>query len=175
MERKTSLKNQLNDAQTTLNALPSAALVDSIVSASYYRAASEYYQVVGPAEAYYKNALMYLAYTPMTEMSSSEQQSWAKSVSLAALIGEGVYNFGEVLAHDVLTALRGTPNAWILEMLETFNRGDIAAFNTVLGNNQSAVSSEAALSAPGSLEAIKKKMSRDNWKICCYSNVSNLH
>jgi 26S proteasome regulatory subunit N9 len=198
LERKTSLKNQLKEANSALNALPSSDLVDSIVSASYYRAASEYFQVVGPAEEYYKNALMYLAYTPMGEMSGAEQQSWAKSVSLAALVWEGVYNFGEVLSHDVLAALRGTSNAWILEMLECFNSGNIgtlggmvcvclvgnsggggwvvwpltvvvlvgvcsfslslATFSTLLSNNQQAISNEGALSSPGSLEAIKKKI-----------------
>ena len=158
LERKNSLKSQLKDAQESLNGLPSSALTDSVVSASYYRVAAEYYQVVGPAESYYKNALMYLAYTPMEEMSQSDQESWAKSVSLAALIGEGVYNFGEVLAHDVLAVLRGTSNEWILDMLETFNRGDIAAFNTLLSSNTAAVSATPAISAPESLEAIKKKI-----------------
>jgi 26S proteasome regulatory subunit N9 len=158
LERRTSLKNQLNDANTALKSLPSSALVDNIVSSSYYRAACEYYQVVGPAESYYKNALLYLAYTPMTEMSDSDQQTWAKSVSIAALVGEGVYNFGEVLSHDLLTALRGTSNEWMLEMLESFNRGDIAKFNTLLGSNKSAVAGEPAFASPASLEAIKKKI-----------------
>ena len=158
LERKTSLKSQLNQAKDNLNALPSSALVDSVVSASYYRVASEYFEVVGPAESYYKNALMYLAYTPAEEMSGANQQKWAKSVSLAALIGEGVYNFGEVLAHDVLAVLRGTPNAWVLDMLETFNRGDIAAFNALQSSNSDAISKEPALSSPGSWDAIKKKI-----------------
>jgi len=100
--------------------------------------------------------LCVLAYTPAEEMSKTDQESWAKSVSLAALIGDGVYNFGEVLAHDVLAVLRNTSNAWVLDMLETFNRGDINAFNTLMNTNSAAIKQEPAMN--GNEDQIKKKI-----------------
>jgi 26S proteasome regulatory subunit N9 len=99
---------------------------------------------------------VYIAYTPAEEMSKTDQESWAKSVSLAALIGDGVYNFGEVLAHDVLAVLRNTSNAWVLDMLETFNRGDINAFNTLMNTNSAAIKQEPAMN--GNEDQIKKKI-----------------
>jgi 26S proteasome regulatory subunit N9 len=52
-------------------------------------------------------------------------------VGLAAILGEGVYNFGELLQHPVLSKLTGTPKQWISELLHAFNRGDLATFKTI--------------------------------------------
>ena len=47
----------------------------------------------------------------------------ATDIALAALSGEGVYNFGEVLATPILGALEDTPNAWLGELLRVFAAG----------------------------------------------------
>ena len=39
-------------------------------------------------------------------------------LSLAALTGDGVFNFGEVLATPLLGILRATPHAWLSELLQ---------------------------------------------------------
>jgi 26S proteasome regulatory subunit N9 len=158
LPRQSSLREQISAAEANVKMLPSSELVDSVVSASFYRVASEFYQAVGPAEKFYKHALMYLAYTPLATMSASDQIEWAKRVSVAALVGQGVYNFGEVLAHDCLAALRGSDSAWMLSMLEAFNRGDIASFNTILSDNEAAVLATPALASAAAREAVKKKI-----------------
>ena len=40
-----------------------------------------------------------------------------------------MYNFGELLAHEVLQYLKPTENAWLVDVLFAFNSGDIAKFN----------------------------------------------
>ncbi len=52
---------------------------------------------------------MFLAYTNMNTLSPDERYSLATDMSLAALTGDGVYNFGEVLATPILDVLKGTP------------------------------------------------------------------
>jgi 26S proteasome regulatory subunit N9 len=66
------------------------------VHSAYYQVATEYYKECGPPEAYYKHALMLLAYTPMEKMHKDAAVALATDMSLAALSGEGLYNFGEV-------------------------------------------------------------------------------
>ena len=44
-------------------------------------------------------------------------------VSLAALLGDDVYNFGELLLHPLVAALAGSPYAWLKDMLACFNAG----------------------------------------------------
>jgi hypothetical protein len=58
------------------------------------------------------------------------------SGSLAAITGDGVFNFGEVVATAAVRSLAGTPNAWLGELLQAFNRGDIDAFNTITADNK---------------------------------------
>ncbi len=60
---------------------------------------------------------------------ASEQATRAFNLGLAACLGKGVYNFGELLAHPVLESLRGTDRAWLVELLFAFNSGDIPKFN----------------------------------------------
>nr|CAI5848897.1 unnamed protein product [Callosobruchus analis] len=52
-------------------------------------------------------------------------------LGLAALLGEGVYNLGELLAHPVLQSLKKTENAWLIELLYAFNSGDIGKFEAM--------------------------------------------
>ena len=54
-------------------------------------------QVNGPFEEYYHNGLMILAYLPLSEFSLEEQQEMAFMLCVAALVGEGVYSFGELV------------------------------------------------------------------------------
>lgn len=49
----------------------------------------------------------------------------AVDVSLAALLGEGLYNFAQLLNHPICGALVGSPFAWLHELLEAFNAGDL--------------------------------------------------
>ena len=85
-----------------------------------------------------------------------ERGALAVDVALAALVGEGVYNFGEVNAHRVLGALAGGPHAWLAELLRAFQHGDIDAFNAVLGAHGADVAAAPALAA--SAGALKEKI-----------------
>ena len=63
----------------------------------------------------------------------------------AALTGDGVYNFGEVLCTPILEALDDTPNAWLGGLLRIFARGDIDAFNAVLAERQTQYLAQPAI------------------------------
>lgn len=63
----------------------------------------------------------------LNSLNKQEQEQHAFFLGLAALLGEGVYNLGELLAHPVLESLRGTSNSWLVDLLQAFNAGDIVA------------------------------------------------
>lgn len=121
-----TVKAALAEKKAEVDAL--SGLMDTCVHSAYYELATEYYKQAGPPEQYYKHALMLLAYTPLESMGADRAAQLATDMSLAALAGDGVYNFGEVLATPIVAALEGTPNAWLGEMLRIFNRGDVEAF-----------------------------------------------
>ncbi|XP_076162675.1 regulatory particle non-ATPase 9 isoform X1 [Ptiloglossa arizonensis] len=102
---------------------------DSIttVHGRFYLLASRLYRLQGKHAEYYRTALRYLGCIDLNSLSRQEQEQHAFFLGLAALLGEGVYNLGELLAHSVLQSLKDTPNSWLIDLLQAFNAGDIAA------------------------------------------------
>merc|ERR1711983_486696 len=98
------------------------------VHAAYYLLATEHYKLEGDHANYYRANLRFLGCTELSDLSKEDQQSHAFHLSLAALLGKGIYNFGELLAHPVLQTLNGTPNEWLIDLLVAFNSGDVKAF-----------------------------------------------
>ncbi|VDK34884.1 unnamed protein product [Taenia asiatica] len=96
------------------------------VHSRYYRMSSQYFKLMGQHAEYYQEALRFLGCTDLSELSESEKQDWAFSVGLAALLGRNVYNFGELISHEILETLRSKPDvAWLVDMLHAFNKGDL--------------------------------------------------
>ena len=79
--------------------------------------------------AYYRNALLYLACIDLSTLTPPESQSRAYDLSVAALVSDSIYNFGELLLHPILDSLVSTPHAWLRDLLFAFNRGDLVAYS----------------------------------------------
>ncbi|XP_017084156.1 26S proteasome non-ATPase regulatory subunit 13 [Drosophila eugracilis] len=98
------------------------------VHGKYYMLASQYYRRVGKHSDYYRCGLQFLG----CSLDEYPRDQWAQQaffLGLAALLGDGVYNIGELLAHPILESLKGTENEWLMELLKAFNTGDINKFN----------------------------------------------
>ncbi|XP_016927112.3 26S proteasome non-ATPase regulatory subunit 13 [Drosophila suzukii] len=98
------------------------------VHGKYYMLASQYYRRVGKHSDYYRCGLQFLG----CSLDDYPRDQWAQQaffLGLAALLGDGVYNIGELLAHPILESLKGTENEWLMELLKAFNTGDINKFN----------------------------------------------
>ncbi|TDH70696.1 hypothetical protein CCR75_008209 [Bremia lactucae] len=136
------VKATVDDDKQIIEALVGA---EPVVHAAYYRVACDYYTAVGPAHKFYKNALMFLAYTQYDEMRPDERFDLAVNISIAALTGDGVFNFGEVLATPILRALEGTDKQWLSDLLHAFNKGNIDRFNEIVGQNSTEFEAQPAL------------------------------
>lgn len=97
------------------------------VHGKYYLLASQYYRRIGNFSDYYKCGLRFLGCS-IDEYPKEEWPQQAFFLGLAALLGEGIYNIGELLTHPILDSLKGTENEWLIELLQAFNRGDINKF-----------------------------------------------
>jgi 26S proteasome regulatory subunit N9 len=81
---------------------------------------------------YYRTALLYLACIDLSSLSDDERHRRAYYLSVAALVSNSIYNFGELLLHPILDALaKSEDDAWLRELLFAFNRGDLAAFDVL--------------------------------------------
>ncbi|MCJ1469328.1 26S proteasome regulatory subunit [Pseudocyphellaria aurata] len=128
-----SARKDLDTAERILDTFDS---VETEVHATFYRINANYHQASLDFAAYYKNALLYLACIDLASLSTEDAQGRAYDLSVAALVSDSIYNFGELLLHPILDSLLSTPHAWLRDLLFAFNRGDLAAY-AVLENNLS--------------------------------------
>lgn len=102
------------------------------VHGRFYLLASQYYRIKGSPAQYYRTALRYLGcIDDIDALPLDTRQQHAFYLGLAALLGEGVYNLGELLAHPVLATLNGTDRSWLVELLYAFNAGDLDRFEAM--------------------------------------------
>ncbi len=137
---------------------------ETVVHSAYYFVAAEYYKLVGPPEKFYQAGLRYLSYTPLESLSADAQRALAADLALAALTGDGVYNFGEVVASPVLAALDGGDLAWLGELLRVFHRGDVDAFCALVDAQASRVAAQPALAA-------RHEFLREKIALCALMNL----
>jgi len=107
--------------------------VETIVHAAFYRVNAEYYQSKAEFASYYRNALLYLACIDLNDLTPAERRSRAYDLSIAALVSDTIYNFGELLLHPILDSLVDE-DAWLRDLLFAFNRGDLAAYDVLAGH-----------------------------------------
>lgn len=120
-------KNILEEAEKVLDEIDGVSPVHS----QFYLLCSDLYKIETKYREFYSASLKYLGCTDLEDLSKEEQAKHAYYLSLAALLGDKVFNFGELLAHKVLESLKGTENAWLIDLLFVFNCGDVAKFRAM--------------------------------------------
>ncbi|KAM3468968.1 hypothetical protein MY8738_010185 [Beauveria namnaoensis] len=122
--------NELDEARKDLDAaervLDSLDSVEVIVHAAFYDANASYYQASHFTK---QTALLYLACIDLSTMPEDERHRRAYYLSVAALVSNSIYNFGELLLHPILDVLaQSEDDSWLRELLFAYNRGDLAAY-----------------------------------------------
>jgi len=125
-----SARRDLDKAEKILESFDS---VETKVHAAFYQVNADYYKVNADFASFYRNALLYLACIDLSTLSPHERKARANDLGIAALVSDSIYNFGELLLHPILDALTGDL-AWLRELLLAFNRGDLAAYDTLSGH-----------------------------------------
>lgn len=120
----------IHECRTILDGLDE---VDTSVRAGFYRVAGDYHKWEAAYASYYKTSLLYLAClrNVNTDLSLESRIQRAHDLGLAALLGDTIYNFGELLQHPILESLSGTPFEWIRSLLFAFNEGNLGVFESL--------------------------------------------
>ncbi|CAH9120149.1 unnamed protein product [Cuscuta europaea] len=135
-------KNLLEEGNRTLDSMTD---IDPSVHASYYWVSSQYHKFRQEFSEFYKSALLYLAYTSVESLSEAFKLDLAFDLSLSALLGENIYNFGELLAHPIIRSLIGTKVEWLYHILEAFNAGDLVRYQSLCNVHLDALNAQPAL------------------------------
>jgi len=109
----------------------------SPVHSRFYEMAAQYYAKQSNHELFYRNTLRYLGCREDLTEFGPEFQDCGFKLCLAALLADNVYNFGELLQHKVLDAVKNSNNKWIVELLDAFNSGNIKKVEQLKSNWES--------------------------------------
>ncbi|XP_008805479.1 26S proteasome non-ATPase regulatory subunit 13 homolog B-like [Phoenix dactylifera] len=137
-------KKYLEDGKTTLNSMTD---IDPSVHATFYWVSSQYHKSRQEFAEFYKNALLYLAYMSVESLSESFKLDLAFDLSLSALLGDNIYNFGELLAHPIINCLLGTKAEWLYHILHAFNTGNLALYRELCHVHSTSLNAQPALVA----------------------------
>jgi len=126
-EQHKETKAIIDEVETLLSEVDGVSPVHS----PFYLLCSDLYRIQGKHKEFYRSSLRFLGCTDISDMSKEEQAKHAFFLSLAALLGDKVFNFGELLAHKVLESLKGGENEWLIDILFAFNSGDVSKFRAL--------------------------------------------
>ncbi|CAL9201500.1 unnamed protein product [Musa hybrid cultivar] len=135
-------KKLLEEGERTLCSMTD---IDPSVHASYYWITSQYHKSRQEFAEFYKSALLYLAYTSVESLSASFKLDLAFDLSLSALLGDNIYNFGELLAHPIINSLTGTKMEWLYHILQAFNVGHLIRYQELCRIHNAALNAQPAL------------------------------
>ncbi|KAK3435289.1 hypothetical protein EUGRSUZ_D02637 [Eucalyptus grandis] len=147
-------KKLLEEGKSTLDSMTD---IDPSVYASYYWVSSQCHKLRKEYAEFYRSALLYLAYTSVDSLSASFKQDLAFDLSLSALLGDNIYNFGELLAHPIIKSLEGTKVGWLYYILQAFNAGDLVRYRELCHVHSAALNAQ-----PGLVENENKLLEKIN-------------
>lgn len=102
----------------------------SKINAAFYLTKCQYHKIHENYNLFYTNGLLYLSSID-SPMSSDEKVLFCYDLCIAALLGSKIYNFGELILHDILNSISDSNSQyfWLYNLIQYLNAGDLAKFN----------------------------------------------
>lgn len=121
--------------------------IDSSVSSCYYLLAAQYDKIRGTPAEFYGNMMLYLAHFSLDKIPPPQRKEIAFDLCLSALVGDTVYNFGELVAHPILNTLKDSDQQWIVVLLESFNHGNIEKYEATVNQFSQQLAAQVHISS----------------------------
>jgi 26S proteasome regulatory subunit N9 len=100
-------KLAIQESEVILDRLPGA---HTSINATFYRVSADYYKIILAYPQYYHNALLFLSSVNSDDLEILVKQERSYDLAISALLGEGLYNFGELVhLQDLLLANASYP------------------------------------------------------------------
>jgi len=126
-------------------ALEALAAPDPSVSAAFHYVASRYHKVRENYAEFYKSGMLYLAYVSCELLPTETRVALSVDLCLAALLGENVYNFAELLAHPIVESISDGPFVWLMDVVKAFNEGDLHKYDELCIKHATSLNAQPAL------------------------------
>ncbi|KAI5952014.1 RPN9 [Candida jiufengensis] len=101
----------------------------SKINAAYYLTKCQLYKLTKNYNEFYKNGLLYLS--SVSTLNQDEKIKLCYDLCIAALLGDKVYNFGELISHDILQEFNNEQSQyyWLYQLIQNLNSGNLKEFN----------------------------------------------
>ncbi|CUS23435.1 LAQU0S10e00320g1_1 [Lachancea quebecensis] len=124
-------RDSLDEIETTLEVQDSLPLQ---VTSAFYSTSAEYYLAKKDFNSFYYTSLLYLSTAETLksyhELSPVKRQQLAYNLCIAALLGDKIYNLGELLNHPIMESISSDPQyEWMSQFLQTLSNGDFDQFD----------------------------------------------
>lgn len=103
---------------------------DNRVNASFYYIKAQLVKRKGDFNLFYYNSLLFLACIPDID-DLEDKENVVRDICISGLLGDKIYNFGEIIMHDIFKYLS---DEWLKELLLSLNNGDLTSFNKLIAN-----------------------------------------
>lgn len=100
------------------------------INAAFYLTKCQYYKIHENYNLFYTNGLLYLS--SLDSLLPLDQQiKFCYDLCIAALLGNKIYNFGELILHDILKVIsdQSSEYFWLYNLITNLNAGNLAKFN----------------------------------------------
>eukprot|EP01062_Namystynia_karyoxenos_P074614 TRINITY_DN71577_c0_g1_i1.p1 TRINITY_DN71577_c0_g1~~TRINITY_DN71577_c0_g1_i1.p1 ORF type:complete len:423 (+),score=183.29 TRINITY_DN71577_c0_g1_i1:93-1271(+) len=104
-----------------------------------YRAQAAVHRAEKRYNEFYGTSLLYLAHVRIDapdEMPPSEKCELAFNLGVAALLGDEIHNFGELINNPIVSTLPDAGHSWLLQLLKAFNAGDLKEYERITRENE---------------------------------------
>eukprot|EP00891_Asterochloris_glomerata_P005712 jgi/Astpho2/5712/Aster-02950 len=131
--------------------------VDPSVNAVVHFVRSQYFKHMKDFAEFYKSSLLYLAYISSEALPQEQKLALAVDISLAALLGKNIYNFGELLLHPIIGVLDENSNyRWLKLMLECFHAGNLHKYDELCSQYKTVLHAQPAMTQH--VQALRQKI-----------------
>ncbi|KAH8740204.1 proteasome regulatory subunit Rpn9 [Cryptosporidium ryanae] len=148
--------------------------IDTSIMGLYHRSYASFERTMNRMSKFYKQAMLYLTYTPINLVPLKEIPSLVYELVTAAVMSDDIYNLGELVLHPIIQEFSSInkghhienidpsllnvfkENSWLLEVLVSLHEGDIDSFVKVAKEHQNKLNG-TPLSSPEAQISIKKK------------------
>lgn len=112
--------------------------VDALVQSAFHKTYALLHKDLAQPDKFYKSSLQYLAYTPIDKI--SDKSLTAFEISVAALIAEGEFDFGELVQKEVMKSLEGDAKyGWIMDFMNAFVEGKFEMYDEALAKHKAQI------------------------------------
>lgn len=101
------------------------------IKAAYYLTKCQLYKFNSNYNDFYRSGLLYLS-SIEGKLPLDQQVELCYDLCTAALLGDKIYNFGELILHEILNVLKENEYSWLYNLVFYLNAGNLKGFDSLL-------------------------------------------